>query len=121
MLGFQLKIPPVCLTEDCTGTVQFICWQAPPSQLSPLCLCVCKIQAKKFNCELGSAMQGGMRHTGHGSCQVKINIGRFNCAMNFQKLTKVITLISLDVDMDKPGCIAQKDTSNEKFLTKDAH
>ena len=60
-----------------------------------------------------------MRHTGF--CQVKIIIGRFNCEMNFLKLTKVITLISLDEDMDKPGCIAQKDASNEKFLTKDAH
>ena len=58
-----------------------------------------------------------MRHTGF--CQVKINIGRFNRALNFQKLTVVITLINLDVD--KPGCVAQKDASNEKFGTKDAH
>ena len=58
-----------------------------------------------------------MRHTGF--CQVKLNIGRLNCALNFHKLIEVITLINLD--MDKPGCVAKKDASNEKFGTKDAH
>ena len=50
---------------------------------------------------------------------MKLNIGRFNCALNFHKLIEVITLINLD--MDKPGCVAKKDASNEKFGTKDAH